>query len=320
MTGLPGSQVVGASPLAAPSPRSSSHVIEEANVGLADGTLVPVLVKHASPHGLLGDAERVRPAFLFHSDRELEFYRCVLDSGRLGTARLYDAVAVEDGWRLVLEQVDGAPLEETGFGPLWHAAAHWLGRFHRANARTPVACEAVLLRYDRDFFALWPERAHALATSATASARDRDRLRDLARRYGPIAEALADMPSGLIHGDFHPANILVSGGGSGVRVCPVDWELAGRGPLLLDLAALTSGDWPKVERAAVVDTYLEACGPLSAEVASPPSERALGEMLDLCALHLAMQWLGWGPGWTPESRRNTDWMQVATDCATRLGV
>ena len=54
-------------------------------------------------------------------------------------------------------------------------------------------------------------------------------------------ERLLALPVGFIHGELYPSNVLV--GERTGRICAVDWEMAGIGPLLLDLAALTSGAW-----------------------------------------------------------------------------
>jgi thiamine kinase-like enzyme len=53
-----------------------------------------------------------------------------------------------------------------------------------------------------------------------------------------------------LDGEYYASNIVVAG----QRVCPVDWELAGAGPGLLDLAALTTG-WSYADRAAIAAAY-----------------------------------------------------------------
>ena len=53
-------------------------------------------------------------------------------------------------------------------------------------------------------------------------------------------------------------DILIVPEDNGLRICPVDWELAARGPGLLDLAALSAGRWSDDERDRLARAYFEA--------------------------------------------------------------
>jgi thiamine kinase-like enzyme len=86
-------------------------------------------------------------------------------------------------------------------------------------------------------------------------------------------------------------------------VAPVDWEMAGIGPGVLDVAALLSG-WGDEQRSAIVAGY----GVVPAEA------------LAAARLHIAMQWLGWSPGWTPPPEHARDWLAEALGAARELGI
>ena len=112
----------------------------------------------------------------------------------------------------------------------------------------------------------------------------------------------------------HASNVLVDPRDPGWRVCPVDWETAGHGPGLIDLAALAAGNWTDEQRSALVRAYQAALG----EAALP--ETTLATALDCCRLHLAVQWLGWSADWAPPREHAQDWLGEAMAAATRLGL
>lgn len=294
--------------------RASSCALSEVEAETGDGSMIRLVAKDSSPEHMLPQARRVRPSFLFDPGREAAVYGDVLDPAVHGTPRCHGVLPPAEAPVLLLERVDGPPLEEVAYGRPWHEAAKWLARFHAEFADgTPsgaaVADQPWLVRYDTDFFARWPERAaHRLRDDDRRAARD---LAGLARRYDEVVEALCRQPRALVHGDFHPANVVVAAHG---RICVLDWELAGWGPPLLDLAALTSGRWAPSRRAALERTYRNR------DPGSWPDDAAFAAALECCRLHLALQWLGWGPDWSPEPRRATDWVASAKRSADRLGM
>jgi thiamine kinase-like enzyme len=127
---------------------------------------------------------------------------------------------------------------------------------------------------------------------------------------------LTNGPQLLVHGELYPSNVLVAGAGAAVEVWPVDWEMAGVGSPLLDLAALTSG-WEGDVQADLVDAYLDEMGP-GGWWASDRDE--VGELLDCCRLHYALQWLGWSPQWSPPREHARDWVSEALALGERLGL
>jgi thiamine kinase-like enzyme len=147
--------------------------------------------------------------------------------------------------------------------------------------------EPHLLVYDADFFRLWLDRARAFRGS----------LGSVEECYEQAVDRLAELPRTVIHGELYPSNVIVAG----ARICPVDWELAGVGPGLLDLAALTTG-WEERERSAIVEAY----------------GRVSAFDLDCCRLHLAVRWLGWCEEWTPPRGHAHDWLAEAVAVSERL--
>ena len=255
----------------------TSHPLEELDVGLEDGRTLRLL------HKDLGTSPAQTPSFLHEPAREIETYRQVLDQADLGTARFYGAADEQ----LYIEKVEGSELWQHGELEVWQRAARWLAGMHAAFR--DQADQPHLLKYDRDFYRLWLARAEAISGD----------LGPVASVYEDVVERLLALPQGLIHGDFYPSNILVAP----ARICPVDWELGATGPLLLDLAALTTG-WPEIDLQAIAAAY----GDVSSEA------------LDACRLHLAVRWLGWSDDWTPPPEHAKDWRLEAQAVAERLAV
>jgi len=152
---------------------------------------------------------------------------------------------------------------------------------------------------------------------ALAQARGRgpaDALAWLAERHEAVAHRLLNLPCTFIHGEFYASNVLVHTlPDVSVRICPIDWEMAAVGPGLMDLAALTAGLWSADARRALAEAYLDTNG-------FRGTEDDFWIALDCCRLQLAVQWLGWSPGWqAPEPHRH-DWLAEALSAAERLGL
>jgi aminoglycoside phosphotransferase (APT) family kinase protein len=178
------------------------------------------------------------------------------------------------------------------------------------------------LKYDGAFYRRWMRRAmHFCRASQNLARRN---LAALARRHGKVVERLTVLPVTLVHGEFVASNILIAPGDGILRICPVDWEMAGFGPGLMDLAALSAGNWDEQSRQALCRAYLTGLHALQAETA----EDSLGAShlaetmrdLDFCRLQLAMQWLGWASNWEPPSAHARDWAREALDLADQLAL
>jgi aminoglycoside phosphotransferase (APT) family kinase protein len=121
------------------------------------------------------------------------------------------------------------------------------------------------------------------------------------------------LPQTLVHGEFYGSNVLIASTTNGLRICPVDWELAARGPALLDLASLTVGRWSDDERDRLTQVYLD-------ESACARSRAEALQDLECCRLHVAVQWLGWTEGWTPPPEHENNWLAEAVRAARQIGI
>ncbi len=285
----------------------SSHRLEELDVTLADGTVLALVLKHLGRDGMLPEALTTRPPFLADSWREAVVYAELLSGDRHGTARCYGVLnELGNGQSLILERITGPDLSRVSL-PAWIEAARWLGRFHAELRPRSQLPPRRVLRYDRPAWKRWMGRATSFASDG-----DHDTLEWLATRHDAAVECLSGVPLTVLHGDFHASNVLVVHGAEGLRICPVDWELAGVGPGPIDLAALTAGDWTDEQRDALAAAYLEACGDLYSPAAS------IDRALTASRLQLAVQWLGWAPGWRPPPEHRQDWLSEAVRCAKAL--
>jgi aminoglycoside phosphotransferase len=288
----------------------TSFPLEDVDVTLEDGTMLALVLKVLSAAELPEKAREAKPEFLLDPERELEAYRDLLPDDSLGTPRCYAAVSEGERHWLLLERVNGIPLWQVGELETWQAAARWLAALHerfaaedgwRAQARH-------LLRYDAALYRQWARRAREHAAAAGRRRRERERVVDVTRRFETVIDRLAALPTTFIHGEFYASNVVVDG----ARIAPIDWELAAQGPGLIDLAALSTGRWGDSERQAIASAYERA-------LTTPPGYD-FGVMLDSCRLHLAVQWLGWAPGWRPPRAHRYDWLSEATDLVERLGL
>jgi hypothetical protein len=283
----------------------SSFALEEIEVTLEDGTRLTALFKDLSPRSLLEEARRFRPAFLYDPLREINTYRLICAGGGMGTATFYGAVvdrALDRYW-LFLEKVPGRELYQIGETELWQEAARWLARWHHRYDHGQLAALAKTGNWpthDAAYFRRWLERAVQFASQGDA---DMDRLTAC---YDAVIERLVNLPVTFIHGEFYASNILVGTNAGAVRICPIDWEMAALAPGLIDLAALTGGEWSAEERMTIARAYYAAMpAPLQ------PGWEEFSAALDLCRLHLAVQWLGWSPAWQPPPEHSRDWFSEA---------
>jgi aminoglycoside phosphotransferase len=287
--------------------RTSFHLVD-LEIELEDGSVLRLLLKDLGLKNLHETARRVKPGFLYQPLREIKTYQEILARDRLGTAHFYGAVVRpdEDLYWLLLEKVPGERLSQVGDESAWLQAARWLARLHsrfRRGSET-LSRSAPLLHYDAAFYRLWLERAERFRSVGLGRAA-RESLADM---YSRAIERLTQLPSTLVHGDFHASNILVEETRGGRRICPVDWEMAAVGPGLIDLAALSSGTWAERERTEMAAAYHDAL--LSEGWRRFPFEDLL-LALDDCRLHLAIRWLGWAPDWSPPPENAHNWLGEA---------
>jgi aminoglycoside phosphotransferase (APT) family kinase protein len=306
-----------------PLPYASSYAIEEATVRFDDGTVVALVCKDTGEAAMLPEAQRIKPRFLHNPLREIATYERILGPLDVGAPRFYGSAIDERRGRywLFVERVHGVPLTEVGDFNVWRRVSGWLAWMHRRIACDPgVANAAVavpLVQYDRAQARTWMERAQwYLHADESYSRSGRRRFASLLPQYEAVLDEIAALPEGFVHGEFFASNVLVEIAPGQLRVRPVDWEVAGIGPLLMDLAALTAGRWTEDQRARLVIGYREVIGREGAPLAYHDFMRAL----DCCRLQLAVQRLGWARQWTPPATHTQDWLGEALRAAERLGL
>jgi Ser/Thr protein kinase RdoA (MazF antagonist) len=274
----------------------TSFALDELDVRLKDGARLRLVRKHLGRTSLSDVAAEAKPAFLFDPLREIEIYRAIVTRHWIGSATFHGHLVDPEGDRywLLLERVDGVELFQVGELSTWCEVARRLAAFH---ARCRDVRSTALLRYDAAYYRIWARRAQEFV-----GGRDVERAVHCHER---AARRLLSLPPTVVHGELYASNVLVDARGERLRVCPVDWELAGIGPGLVDLAALTSGSWTERERRGIALAYYVASGGRE-----PAFERFL-ESLECCRLHLALRWLGWSPGWSPPVEHRQDWLEEA---------
>jgi hypothetical protein len=234
-----------------------------------------------------------RPSFLADRRREITAYADVL-CHRSVDSPIHRASVVDDerAW-LFLELVDGVPLWQVKEIEVWEETARCLAALH---AEGPVSARG-LLRYDAEHLARRFSLAASLPNAPAIGAR--------------LADRLAALPSTFIHGEFYASNVMIQRDADRLRVRPVDWEMAGTGPAVLDLAALTAGSWSDASRLRIEQAYSAA---IPRELRPGPGD------LDCARLLLAAQWIGWSVDWSPPTEHEQDWSAIAVELIGRLGL
>lgn len=309
----------------------SSWAVEDLQLFLSDGSILELVWKDLERESPGSRAARIKPRRLASPERELRLYQHVLAPAGIGAPYWGSVCDDRHGihW-LFLEPVEGTPLCEVGDPAAWSAAAAWLGSFHARFGRARLP-RGLLLRQDAGLHRRWHRRAlsfvrprHRVASSGGGARSRPDSVHpdaELLRRLASLhRRAVREVFAGarvLLHGEFYPANVLVTGSSRRPEAVPVDWEMAGSGPAVLDLAALASGGWGRPETKSMVRAYRDAS--LGAGVRCPSAERLL-RLVDHARLLLAVQWLGWTDcaDWKPPEELRTDWFLEAVGAADRL--
>lgn len=299
----------------------SSFAIDELVVQTGEGKKLTLLVKDVSSAGLSPLAAAAKPQSTLDPRREIAVYRDLLAAAELSTPHFYGAcVDAKAGRRwLFLERIGGEVLTDIGEISVWQETAAWAARLGRVVPRQSASrLEGVLLDRDADWHGHWIDMAlAALADSPDDQTGAAELSCRLQRRRSALVERLETLPRAFVHGELYPSNVVVERGqGGAVRIAPVDWELAGSGPYALDLAALISG-WGREEQLSICRAFHEV---LSAEGDAPTGFAELIEATTLCRLSLALQWIGWAPGWRAPDAHRHDWRGEASELLDEIGL
>jgi len=287
----------------------SSFQLEELDVVLRDGGQVHLVLKDASREGLLDHSIGAKPGLVFQPSREFEAYRSILAPSQVSSPKFFGAAPRDGGYWLLLERVAGKELYQVGDLAVWQEVARWLAAMH-GQFQSQISWleeEHYLLRYQEFLYRAWFEKALRGKAGAV--------VLSLAREYERAVQVLTELPRTFLHGDFYPSNILIGETPDGVSVRPVDWEMAGLGPGVIDLAALIAGHWSEVEKGRMAAAYYER---LVESGSAAPSAEQFSLALDSARLFLAVQWLGWSPKWSPPRQHAYDWRTEAQRQAEKL--
>ncbi len=304
-----------------PIPYRSTFPLDELVVRMPDGSEERLVFKDLSRDGQADPAWNFKAPFLHDPAREIETYRDVLAPHELSAPRFRAAVIDPQRGRhwLFIERIEGDPLWQRGEDAVWRQAATWLAAMHAHFAGRRDGLPRSLLVHDGAFHRRWLARAREFVRWPV---RVDGHIRDfawLAQRTLKVIEWLDEQPTTFLHGEFYPSNVLIEPAGlidpagEGFRIRPVDWEMAGIGPGLLDLAALTSGVWSEMDREMMMQAYRSELP----EDLRPPDEE-LRQGLRRCRLLLAVQWLGWSSEWTPPAEQAHDWLATALELAAEV--
>jgi hypothetical protein len=284
----------------APSPYAGVFPADVVSVELTSGERISIFVKHLGEEQGSHPDKRVR-------EREVRVYGELLGDPTLPVPRFLgsgwdDATGRRD---LFLEYVDGWSLKYQELRH-WYAAARRLARLHLAFARQGdrLLERDFLLRLDRDYLLAWAGRA--LAAVSSLSAELASRLRRSVDGLGVAIDLLAEQPPTLVHNDLAPKNVIADTSADPDRTCIVDWEMAGVGCGLIDLAHLTYGLPPR-EAERMLDLY-------AAELAGTglvPSGDERMRLLAACRLHGALYRLAHAEVWRLPLERVGEWV---ADC------
>lgn len=297
---------------------ATSSRLDELDVRCRDGSTIRLIAKYLGRTAMSEAARLAKPAALHSAGRELAVYRHILAGADLGTPALIG------GWTrdgdgevgvMVLDRVEGTPLSEIGDVNVWQATARWLARTHARFAgavpRIPTSDSSArtsLVSYDREMLGAAARRG--LERAAEQALGSAEMCVALGARLEYALRALSSATPTLVHGDFYPSNVVVTDD----RIAVVDWELAGTGPAVLDLAALAAGGWSNRQRHDLIKAYHEE----SLAVRRTETLTALVRRVELASLCLALRWVGSATDWDAPDEHRRDWFADAVAVLARL--
>ncbi len=278
--------------------KSTSFAVHRVDVQLDSGDVMPAIFKDLNPLRQRENAKRVRRLELGRSRRELWMYRHVLPGLALATPRLYGYrwepkrgnlwLFIEDVGR---HRLDGQHIADNDAArlALFEQAAAWIGRFHGATAGTPG--DERLLCYDRAHYER--QGRYLEACLERIAGQDRQVAERALARHGTLVQRVADLPHGLIHGEFFGKNVLLRRDRAADAIAVIDWETAAIGPQYADLVSISAGRWTSSQRMTMRRAYFDA---RNAAGAFGADWRRFNQEADIVAILQAVGWLGFWTG------------------------
>lgn len=168
------------------------------------------------------------------------------------------ARGVDDGqWWLFIEHVAGDEYRPATSDHR-RIAAHWLGAVHSTTSRMPLGQllpERGLAHY-RSRLRSGLQAISKVLSASSMAAEDRSRLVAAARRcasldrqWDALEAPLDAVRPGLVHGDLRPKNTRIRRASEGAQLVAFDWETAGWGVPVADLAVFSVGNrWRDLPR------------------------------------------------------------------------
>lgn len=245
-------------------------------------------------------------------DREAQVYEALGDDPRFAAPELVGIIGTDDP-HLVLMAVPGLDLRYQNLDH-WALAVEELGSMHATFASQAQKLESYdfLARNDAP-----TNLATAQHTQTVLSDRHADAsglIQGVVEGYERVAVELAGERPTLVHGDLAPKNIVIVDRDDTKRAVFVDWEWAGIGPGLGDLADLVNGlDEGATRR------MLEAYAGSAGGAVVPTEEGALSRSFKLALLHKTMFRLGRSIDWKVSDDQITSLARTAADLYSELG-
>ena len=226
----------------------STSPTEVASVVLDNGSAIEVFCKYG---GYYSSDDLVPKRGVPY---EAFVYSNVLKMVNLPLPRYYGAyVGGNDFTVLFIENLTGAFKISLSHQTMY-AAARWIGEFHRFGEELAMTSTAEpMIQYTSQHYSNVATRAFACAQ---ASGHDSRWLRTLCAGFEAIAIPFLVGRRTVVHGEFYPSNVQVSGG----VTMPVDWESAAIGAGEVDLACLTAR-WRESIRVNCETEYVRARWP-----------------------------------------------------------
>lgn len=248
-------------------------------------------------------------------DREALLYQSLLAeaglpvAGCLGVGRDARSGIAE----LYLEYLDGYDLRYHGLEQ-WYVAVARLAELHRHFAERPELLRSrdFLLELDGRYFEAWAERA--VAEVAQLYPAPGAKLARVVERLETATTLLAARPITLVHNDLSPKNVVAVPGDQSARVAFVDWELAGVGCGVLDVAHLAYG-LDADAHARLCDAYWLA---LEGSPLAIADRRDRAELLAACELHKTLYRLAHAKVLGSDEVTVRSWVEDAASWSSRL--